>query len=287
MTVNKIKDALRPIVPFALWQTVGFLKRLPSYWRVDRSDALRTRKGLGPLALYVTPDISVFTPESVTCYTYWLYHGVQWNESSREALDFLCLSEGARALIDIGAQTGFMSALFARSREGMARILSVEPDPAALVWLHRARELNGAKGTRWEIAPLAVSDRTGPIDLRVTNIFYEPDSQRRDTIEVQAVTLEDLLQSSGFVPDIVKIDIEGGEYELLVGSLRLIERLKPMLQLEIHWEFLCQRGLAADDFLCPLADMGYRGTRRRYHSIDAWRRLARREPVSRLALSAL
>ena len=48
---------------------------------------------------------------------------------------------------------------------------------------------------------------------------------------------------------------------------------------------LAARGRAAADFLAPLADMGYRGIRRRYRDYDAWQRAGRSEAVSRIALA--
>jgi hypothetical protein len=61
-------------------------------------------------------------------------------------------------------------------------------------------------------------------------------------------------------------------------------RLADALQLEVHWEMLAARGCAAADFLAPLADIGYRGIRRRYRDYDASQRAGRSEPVSRMAL---
>ncbi len=109
-----IRSALRTIVPFPVWQTAGFVSRVPSYWRVDRSEALRIRHGITGLPLHVTKDIHVFAPESITAFRCWQHHGVELNDSSAEVTDFLELSKECRALIDIGAQTGFMSAHYAR-----------------------------------------------------------------------------------------------------------------------------------------------------------------------------
>ena len=86
--------------------------------------------------------------------------------------------------------------------------------------------------------------------------------------------------------DIVKIDTESFEYEIICPALSLFERFRPALQLEVHWEMLAARGRAAADFLGPLADMGYRGIRRRYRTYDAWQRAARSEAISRMALQA-
>jgi FkbM family methyltransferase len=281
-----VRAAFRRALPFTAWQTAGFLKRLPSYWRIDRSHALRVRNGVRGLPLYVTDSISVFAPESVTAYLHWHYHGVEVNEGSREARDFLDLAENRCAFLDIGAETGFISATFARSRRHPAQILSVEPDPRCLPLLKRTIELNRSSDIDWQIAAVAVSDSSGRTRLPVSNHFYESATEDGvpGEIEVEARTLVDLVEGRSWQPDIIKIDTESFEYEIICASLDLFEKVRPALQLEVHWEMLAARGRAAPDFLGPLADMGYRGIRRRYRNYDAWHRAARSEPVSRMAL---
>jgi FkbM family methyltransferase len=282
---SSIRGMLRELVPFGAWQTAGFVKRLPSYWRTDRSNALRIRERRAGLPLYVTRTVSVHPPESITAYLNWQSHGVEINESSREALDFLELAKPRRSLIDVGAQTGFMSALFARSRTGPAQILSVEPDAQVLPLLHRAVDLNSTSTTDWQIEPVAVSATNGRITMPVSNRLYEPTlNELPDEIEVESVTLADLLKTIDWQPDIIKVDVESFEHEIICSSLTLFERLKPALQLEVHWGMLAARDREPADFLAPLADMGYRGIRRHYRNYDAWRRAGQSEAVSRLAL---
>jgi FkbM family methyltransferase len=286
--MTAVRDQLRRVVPFTPWQTAGFVKRLPSYWRIDRSQALRIRNGVRGLPLYVTDSVSVLSPESVTVYFSWQCHGVEVNEHSREALDFLGLAENRRALLDIGAHTGFMSALFARSRCHPARILLVEPDPQCLPFLKRTVDLNGSGNIDWQIAAVALSDASGRISLPSGIRLYEwalMEVEAPGEIEADAETLVDLVAGRSWQPDIIKIDTESFEYEIICPSLSLFERLRPALQLEVHWEMLAARGRAAADFLAPLADMGYRGTRRSYRDYDAWQRAGRSEPVSRMALA--
>jgi hypothetical protein len=59
---------------------------------------------------------------------------VEVNEHSREALDFLDLSQDRRALVDIGANTGFFSAMFARSRCHPARAYSRYAESTPVIW---------------------------------------------------------------------------------------------------------------------------------------------------------
>jgi FkbM family methyltransferase len=283
---STVRAALRGSLPFTAWQAAGFVKRLPSYWRIDRSHALRVRNGVDGLPLYVSSSVSVLSPESVTAYLNWQHHGVEANESSREALDFLELAENRRAFLDIGAQTGFMSAVFARSRCSPARILSVEPDLRCLPLLQRAVGLNGSSDIDWQIAAVAVSGSSGQISLPLSNRFYESALGEDDApVEVEAQTLGGLVEGWSWQPDIIKVDTESFEYEIICPALSLFEHLRPALQLEVHWEMLAARGCAAADFLAPLADIGYRGIRRRYRDYDAWQRAGRSEAVSRMALT--
>ncbi|MBS0235248.1 MAG: FkbM family methyltransferase [Proteobacteria bacterium] len=291
MTSSALKSALRTIIPFPIWQTAGFVTRIPSYWRIDQNEALRIRHGLPGLPLHVTKAIHVFAPESITAYRCWQYHGVEVNDSSEEVMDFLELSEGRRALIDIGAQTGFISALFARSRPEDCHILSVEPDPRVVPMLKRAVALNASEMADWTIKAAAISDKSGRISLPVFNRIYEnggdTEPEAPSSFEVPAMTLAELLGGLDWRPDILKIDVESFEHEILCSSLDEIERLRPALQLEVHWKMLAERNRNARDFLEPLASLGYRGIRRRYRSLDNWLRAGQVEPVSRMALKAV
>jgi FkbM family methyltransferase len=283
----KLKAAARTSIPFAVWQTLGFVKRIPSYWRLDRSEALRIRRRTPGLPLYVKNELNVFPPESVTAYLNWQHHGIEFNESSTEARDFVELSKDRKALIDIGAQTGFMSALFARSRSHPCHILSVEPDTQVIPLLERAVTLNTGPQIDWKVAPIAVADVSGRLIMPVSNRLHESAAKNPHPkeIEVPVVTLADLLHTIDWPPDIIKIDVESFEYEILCSSLALLERLKPALQLEVHWQMLKIRNRSAADFLAPLASIGYRGLRRQYRSFDAWIRAGRSEAVSRIAMS--
>lgn len=282
-----VKSQLRSIVPPSLWQTIGFCGRLPTYWKFHRSESLRVRKGIEGLPLYTTPDVFVQIPESVTACMNWRSHGIEDPTSSVETRDFLDLARGRSHFIDIGAQTGFMSALFAMSRNEPMNILSVEPDPRVHDVLARARELNLSRNIDWTVHHAAVSDADGSIFMPVSNTLYEARNGKDDVgklIEVDSVSLASLVTELVWIPDLIKIDVESFEYEILTSSTDLVEKLKPAIQLEVHWELLKSRGLDALQFLGPLAEMGYRGQAGKYSGLAEWSRAGRTEPVSRLSL---
>ena len=53
-------------------------------------------------------------------------------------------------------------------------------------------------------------------------------------IDVPAVTLDDFVANGGPVPQLVKVDVEGGEYEVLRGGDRLFSMQYPLIAAEVH-----------------------------------------------------
>ncbi len=282
-----IKSQLRRFIPNVFWQTAGFCTRLPVYWRLDRSEHLRVRQRVEGLPLFVTPNACVFIPESVTAYMNWRSSAIECPDSSIEARDFLRLAEGRDSFFDVGAQTGFMSALFACSRKGLARLVSVEPDPQVECMLNRARELNMRSGVDWLICTEALSDCEGRFEMPICNYLRESMEVRPSSVRYASVrsrSLGSLIDQLGWKPDVIKIDVESYEYEILNSSMDVIAELKPALQVEVHWKILEDRKLDPDDFLVPLRQLGYRGIRSKYRDLPQWNRARSRETVSRMSL---
>jgi FkbM family methyltransferase len=55
-----------------------------------------------------------------------------------------------------------------------------------------------------------------------------------DLIIVPAVTLDDFIANGGPTPQLVKVDVEGGEYEVLRGASSLFTKSRPLLIAEVH-----------------------------------------------------
>ena len=265
----------------------GFCKRLPAYWRLDRSDSLRVKQSIPGLPLFVTPEIFVQIPESVTALLNWRLHAVEDAAGAAETENFLILAEGCSQFIDIGAQMGFLSALFAKSRSGTIRILSIEPDSQVHQILDRAKALNSSAGIDWEIRHIAVSDEKRSISVSTSNSLYETEGSFErfgEPIEVEAESLSSLVETLDWTPDILKIDVESFEFEVLVPAISLLAAIKPALQLEVHWELLAERDCDPFDFLGPLHEIGYSGIQKSFRGMREWKRLSEKEPVSRLSL---
>jgi hypothetical protein len=71
------------------------------------------------------------------------------------------------------------------------------------------------------------------------------------SIEVRTLALDDFVEDMGLVPDFVKMDIEGAEFDALSGFVRTIEKHNPILILEQQpdddtcFQLLRERGFTA------------------------------------------
>ncbi len=142
-------------------------------------------------------------------------------------------------VLDLGGNVGFFG-VDALARWPAATITSVEPDPENLPLLGRCVEVNEA-GARWEI--IAACAASGPGTVAFSGGRFADSSIALDgedvTGHVVAVDALELLQDADFA----KIDIEGGEWDLLLDQ-RFAGSAPAVLVMEWH-----QRG-------CPMQD-GY------------------------------
>jgi FkbM family methyltransferase len=180
------------------------------------------------------------------------YHLGFWNDVNRgvwEQETFEALSEHLSpnsTFVDVGAWIGPMSMFASRKAR---RILSVEPDPFAYECLLRNIQRNQlANVTPF---PLALGAIAGPRTMfvpgstlgnsRTTLLASEADRR----IEVTGMRWQDWMKVAAVDHvDFIKIDIEGGEFELLPTMKEYLSADRPILHLSVHAPFLEERARA-------------------------------------------
>jgi FkbM family methyltransferase len=165
--------------------------------------------------------------------------------------------------VDVGAHIGYFSMLAARQRA--KKVLAIEPVPKTydmLVMNIRHNNLsdviepfNVALGSKDHTAKSVSS--LGPknhIEYQAGNVHAN-----LPTVEVEVTTLDNLLKNEQEIDkiDFVKVDIEGYEYEFLLGAQQSIIALKPMILMEIEEHRLAKYGVTAEDMFNVMADLGY------------------------------
>lgn len=128
---------------------------------------------------------------------------------------------------DIGANVGLFS--FAAATIA-SRVVAVEADTWLANLLHRSSNMNGLPVTT---LPAAVSSTPGIAELHVSSEGRASNSMNGEgpSQTVVVVTLDWMLERLP-APQVVKIDVEGMEYEALKGAAKLLQ-LKPTILCEV------------------------------------------------------
>lgn len=146
-------------------------------------------------------------------------------------------------VIECGAHHGAQTILLSRWVGDTGRVIAVEPMPENLAILKKNIELNGL--TNVTVVEKAAGAVPGRLPMAVnSNGSVRPDG--RNSIEIESVTVDDLVKELGITPDFVKIDVEGFEYQILEGC-RSVLATTPAVFVEVHTLTLPRYGKTFED----------------------------------------
>lgn len=164
------------------------------------------------------------------------YRHLAWNPEEYAALK-TCVSDGATVL-DIGANVGAYTLLFASWVGARGRVFAFEPATASRTGLLRHLAINGLSD-RAIVSAEAVTDVSGEaafVDAEThgdNRIVSRPGPH---TSVVPSVSIDDFCARARVMPDVIKIDVEGAELAALRGARRTIAARGATLALfvELH-----------------------------------------------------
>lgn len=143
---------------------------------------------------------------------------------------------------DVGANIGYVSLALARRAGPAGSVVAFEPLPANLARLRGHLALN-PEGRQVSVVGAAVAERSSQSEFLVhrsggmgrlagaAGRATQYDAQ----LSVEQIALDDWLAAQdASAPDLIKIDVEGGEALALRGMLRLLGSARPVLLIELH-----------------------------------------------------
>jgi FkbM family methyltransferase len=134
---------------------------------------------------------------------------------------------------DIGANVGFNSLLSGVLVGATGHVYSFEPFPQNLLELRRHLEMNHIKNCT--VVPAAVSSSDGEATFDSSGDRCTGHLAVSGQLRVRTLTLDGLvLRKEVRPPSLMKIDIEGAEFECLQGASNVIQAFSPVIFLATH-----------------------------------------------------
>ncbi|WP_458094221.1 FkbM family methyltransferase [Roseomonas sp. WA12] len=164
-------------------------------------------------------------------------------------------------VLDIGANIGYFSMLSAMLVGPSGRVFAVEPNPGNARMIEASRVLNGfgqvtvlQAGAGRAVGLLALNTShsngtTSTLEARSASIL--------EARTVACLPLDSVVPIADSI-DLIKIDVEGAEYNALFGCRTIIQRHRPVIISEFSPGLMAGiSGISGEGYLNWLSDLGY------------------------------
>lgn len=165
---------------------------------------------------------------------------------------------------DVGAQIGYITLAMATLAPGKITVHAFEPEPLNIQRLRNNIALNPGVDVR--IVEKAVSDADGAIRLYLSkdhnagthSTISGGSNVSDDFVEIPAVTLDHYVQEQRISAlRLIKIDVEGGEYEVIKGATHTLTTLRPIVLMELSDALQESRGFSTVEFKRLMKQLEY------------------------------
>lgn len=138
--------------------------------------------------------------------------------------------------VDVGAHVGKYSFYAAKQVGDSGLVIAIEPHPKNIENLKKGIELNGFKNV--EVVEKACSNRSGRAFLLEYELSAKHEITDKPTkMMVEVDTLDHILQSFDVNKvSMVKVDVNGHEYQVVEGARNTLKNFKPTLIMEVILE---------------------------------------------------
>lgn len=140
-----------------------------------------------------------------------------------------------RTILDLGANVGLTLAYLIYRKSPIERYVGVEPDPQTFAVLQKQVAALGM-AARSRLFNVAASDRDGVLRFHTTGQSIVHQVGETGDLEVPARTVGGLLDEAGMGEvDLMKLDIEGGERQVIADAANWAPRVK-RIAAELHYD---------------------------------------------------
>lgn len=213
----------------------------------------------GPIKMFLNPEDPMVTKRLVEERT-WEPNETHW---------FLKRVKPGHVVVDVGANVGYYTLIAGKLVGETGRVYAFEPDPSAFAILERNVALNGL--TNVVLEQKAASNEPGTLRLYLSeenkgdHRIFETE-EARESIEIEAVALDDYFEGREPRIDFIKIDTQGAEAVIIDGLDRVI-RANPAITLVVEFwpRALHEFGRESDALLEKFEGYGFH-----FFSLGVW-----------------
>ncbi len=195
---------------------------------------------------------------------------VQGHKMFLDSKDSLCLStvgvherfetelvqkeiKRGNVVLDIGANIGYYTLIFAKLVGEEGSVFAFEPDPDNFALLKKNVEIIGYRNVI--LVQKAVSNKSGKLKLYLCEenmgdhrIYNSHDN--RKSVEIEAIRLDDYFKDYDRKVDFIKMDIQGAEGEAIQGASSFLQKNKNVKIVSEFWPIGLKRsGIEPEDYL--------------------------------------
>lgn len=142
-------------------------------------------------------------------------------------------------ILDLGANIGYYTLIFAKLVGESGKVFAFEPDPDNFALLKKNVENNGYQNV--VLINKAISDKTGKLKLYINKEDNKGDHRihdwhdGRESIEIESIKLDDYFKNYNGKIDFIKMDIQGAEFEAVQGMFHLLNNNQNVKILSEFW----------------------------------------------------
>ena len=174
------------------------------------------------------------------------------------------------SVLDIGSYRGVYALGFAKRVGPHGKVVAVEPNPSDAEILKKNVRANGfgdrvvlerrlfgsVAGRKPFEAVEASGFFEGGVSTAVAGTAHQAGRTTRP-MQLEVTTVDAVVRALGVRPHVLKIDVEGMEWDVLRGAERTIFEFKPIVAVELHPPLLRARGESAEELIAWMFAHGF------------------------------
>jgi len=130
-------------------------------------------------------------------------------------------------IYDVGANAGFYTLLSSVLTGKTGKVFAFEPVPSNIFYIKRHIELNLLDNTT--VIKKAVSDKITKLKFTLSSNPSMGHISEEGEIEVETISLDEFVKQGNSPPDLIKMDIEGAEFDALSGAKEILKTKKSII----------------------------------------------------------